>query len=105
MCGLMCVCVCVSVWYLALVSLRAVGGHGEDVAALSPVDGRLDALQQRVRELEGARVRHVGVDHEGRQRAWRGAQAEVRTHTTSHTWLMDRRRRRGRTHEIGRAHV
>ena len=45
-----------------LVPLRAVGGHVEEVALLSPEDVVLELVQQRVRRGELPGHRHVGVD-------------------------------------------
>ena len=48
----------------ALVALRAVRGHFQEVAALAPLDVVLELVQERVRARELARRRRVRVQHD-----------------------------------------
>ena len=48
----------------ALVALRAVGGKIEEVAPLPPDDVLLQAVYKGVFAGEGARLLHIGVQHE-----------------------------------------
>ena len=54
-----------------LVALRAVGRHVEEVALLPPEDVVLELVDERLRGLELARLRHVGVDDDPGQRVRR----------------------------------
>ena len=51
-----------------LVALRAVGRHGDEVAALAPVDVVPELVDQLVRALEPAAARRVGVHDAPRDR-------------------------------------
>ena len=52
----------------SLVTLRTIGGDVEEVSALSPDDVLLQPVHQRIRCLECARRRHVGVDDDSGDR-------------------------------------
>ena len=52
----------------ALVALRAVGGNGDEVAALAPVDVAPELVDQLVRALEPSGARRVGVHDAARDR-------------------------------------
>ena len=49
----------------ALVSLRAISGHIEEIAAQTPHDVLVEPIQQRVRGDEGPRPLQVGADDHG----------------------------------------
>ena len=51
----------------ALVALRAVRGHVEEVPLLAPDDVALELVDEGLRGLELARPRHVGVDDDAGQ--------------------------------------
>ena len=52
----------------ALVALRAVGRHAQEVAALAPDDVLLELVDQRAGALEGPARRRGGVDYAARDR-------------------------------------